>query len=219
MCSSSVKEDLEWYYETLTEKSVIQDKKTFQEAGIDPRKESEIFKQYFKQAYIIDKKAYKEGIILIVKIYTTDSAVYTMPYNFVEEYGKWKLTNEFASDDMLLDYMDYSPPLFDGKGQRPADVNTFLAYANPTRIETDLPVDTSKFSLHIFYGETIDPATFKAELNKQDISSRFDPKPVGDQTVELSLKKGRNVLTLSIEGEREDKKKSKDKDRLVFIVP
>lgn len=86
-------------------------------------------------------------------------------------------------------------------------------------MKTELPMGTTKFLLHIFYGQTIDPATFKAELNRQDISAQFEPKPVGDQVVELNLKKGRNVLLVSIQGERKDGKTAKDSDRLVFIVP
>ncbi|MBN1932540.1 MAG: hypothetical protein JW786_13135 [Desulfobacterales bacterium] len=218
ICSALIKKDFEWANETLTEESAEEYKRLHEEAGIDSNKMFELGNGII-DTFIIAKKEHKDGILLVIKDYYKDGTIIKSPITFVVENGKWKQTNKFKDDEELWNYTDNFPPLFDGKGQRPADVNTFLAYANPTQIETELPVGTSKFSLHIFYGETIDPATFKAELNNQDISSQFDPKPVGDQTVELGLKKGRNVLTLSIEGEREDKKKSKDKDRLVFIVP
>lgn len=141
------------------------------------------------------------------------------PSTSVKEDDKWKHTDQFSSDKELWDYMDYFPVLFDGKGQRPADVNTFLSYANPLQMRTELPSGSTEFPLHIFYGVTIDSATFKAELNRQDINSQFNPKPVGDQVVELNLRKGRNVLLVSIKGKRKDGRTAKDSDRLVFIVP
>jgi len=88
----------------------LQDKKAFEQAGIDPRKESEIFRQHYKQAYIIDKHVYKHGIVLIVNVCSINGAIYTLPYTYVEEYGKWKLTNKFAGDDELMQYMEYIPP-------------------------------------------------------------------------------------------------------------
>ena len=110
MCSSSVKEDLEWYYETLTEEAVVQDKKAFQEAGIDPEYESEMFKKHFNKAYIIDKQPYKNAIVLIVDVHDYDGAIFTLPYTIIEENSKWKITNKFASDDELAEYMDYVKP-------------------------------------------------------------------------------------------------------------
>ena len=88
MCSSSIKENLEWYYETLTEEAALQDKKAFEQAGIEPRKESEIFRKQYKQAYIINKHEYKHGVVLMVNVYSINGAVFTLPYTYVEEYGK-----------------------------------------------------------------------------------------------------------------------------------
>ena len=110
MCSSSIKEDLGWYYETLTEEAAARDKKVFQEAGIDPRRESEVFKEYFKEAYIIDRQIYKDAIVLVVSVHTKDGAVFTLPYTFKQEHNKWKMTNEYSSDDELAEYMDYTKP-------------------------------------------------------------------------------------------------------------
>ncbi|MCK4604803.1 MAG: hypothetical protein KAU41_08980, partial [Deltaproteobacteria bacterium] len=110
MCSSSIREDLEWYYETLTEETALEDKKAFQEAGIDPRKESEVFRKYFKEAYIIDKHIYGHSIILVVDIHTTSGTIFTLPYTFVEEHNKWKMTNKFAGDEDLWEYLDYIKP-------------------------------------------------------------------------------------------------------------
>lgn len=216
--SALIKEDFEWANETLTEESAEEYKRLYEEAGIDPNKMFELGKGIIN-TFIIAKKEYKNGVLLVIKDYYKEGTVVNSPMTLVIENGKWKQTNKFANDEELWDYTDHFSSLFDGKGQRPADVNTFLAYANPTQMKTDLPAGTKKFPLHIFYGETIYPATFKAELNKQDISSQFNPKSVNDQVVELGLEKGRNVLILSIEGKREDDKTTKDSDRLVFIVP
>jgi len=218
LCSALIKEDLEWSDETLTEESAEEQKRLFKEAGIDPRKIFEIEK-HVKDTFIINKIDYKDAVLLVIKYYVKDGTIMKIPATFVKEGEKWKSTNKFAADEELQDYMDFFPVLFDGKGQRPADVNTFLSYANPLQMKTELPMGTTKFLLHIFYGQTIDPATFKAELNRQDISAQFEPKPVGDQVVELNLKKGRNVLLVSIQDKRKDGKTAKDIDRLVFIVP
>ena len=138
---------------------------------------------------------------------------------FVKENGLWKITNKYSSDEELHKYLYYVPPLFDGKGQKPGDVNSFLGYEQPTKAQTKLPAGTEKYSLHVYYGKNTDPATFSAELNKEDITSLFAAKPFTDQEIELPLKQGRNTLVLSIEGTRKNGKKAKDTDRLVFIVP
>jgi hypothetical protein len=138
---------------------------------------------------------------------------------FLREGERWKLTNKYSSDAELKEYLYYVPPLFDGKGQRPADVNSFLGYEQPTQVQTDLAAGTSDYTVHIYYGKRIDPASFTAELNKQDISQHFSPYPFSNQEVEIPLQQGRNVLVLSIEGARGDGRKAKDTDRLVFIVP
>jgi hypothetical protein len=109
--------------------------------------------------------------------------------------------------------------LFNGKGQKPDDVNLFLGYLQPSDSQTDLAAGTTGYSVHLYYGETVDPATFTAELNRQDITSLFSPKPFTDEEVEIPLHHGRNTLVLSIAGTRKDGRKARDTDRLVFIVP
>ncbi len=106
---------------------------------------------------------------------------------------------------------------FDGGGQRPRDVNKFLSYANPSESQTTLPAGTTTFPLHIFYGKTIIPGTFKAELNGVDISSAFNPVQGGDQVVMLNITSGRNVLVLSVNGQLPTRIAT-DTDRLVFKV-
>lgn len=106
---------------------------------------------------------------------------------------------------------------FDGGGQRPKDVNKFLSYVNPSESQTTLPAGTTTFPFHIFYGNTIIPGTFKAELNGVDISSSFNPAQGGDQVVMLNITSGRNVLVLSVNGQLPTRVAT-DTDRLVFKV-
>ncbi|MCZ6626524.1 MAG: hypothetical protein O7B35_20175, partial [Deltaproteobacteria bacterium] len=67
--------------------------------------------------------------------------------------------------------------LIDAKGQRPSDVNTFLKFSNPIVTSTTLPAGVKIFDLVIFYGPTINPATFGAVLNGADITPSFTVSP------------------------------------------
>jgi len=106
---------------------------------------------------------------------------------------------------------------FDGKGQRPRDVNKFLTFASPSQAQTTLPHGTSGYAIHVFYGKSIIPNSFKAELNRKDISGQFNPQPGTDEIVNLGLSAGRNVVKLSIDGQL-PKRTANDTDRLVLKV-
>jgi hypothetical protein len=121
-----------------------------------------------------------------------------------------------AEEDGLVSISDI---LFNGKGQKPDEVNLFLGYLQPSDSQTDLAAGTTSYTVHLYYGETTDLATFTAELNKQDITSLFSPKPFTNEEVKIPLHHGRNTLVLSIAGTRKDGRKARDTDRLVFIVP
>jgi hypothetical protein len=108
---------------------------------------------------------------------------------------------------------------FDGKGQRPSDVNKFLSYANPLQARVQLPAGENSFPLLIFYGSTILPQTFQARLNGVDIGSLFHPVPGGTELVNLTLTSGSNSLLLSIQGTSASGRVATDTDRLTFIVP
>lgn len=108
---------------------------------------------------------------------------------------------------------------FDGRGQRPADVNKFLRYSNPSSARTSLPAGTTHFRLAISYGETTIPETFKATLNGADVSALFSPAPGVSQVVLLPLSRGSNTLVLAIDGRTEGGGVATDTDRLVFLVP
>ena len=111
------------------------------------------------------------------------------------------------------------PPLFDGKGQNPDEVNLFLGYEQPTQAQTVLPAGTASYTVHIYYGKTVQPATFSAQLNKEDITAKFAPAAFTDEEVAIPLQPGKNVLVLSIEGQKASGKSATDTDRLVFVVP
>jgi hypothetical protein len=107
---------------------------------------------------------------------------------------------------------------FDGKGQRPSDVNKFLSYVTPTQSTTTLPVGATSFGFVIVYDKNIIPSTFTAELNGVDVRSLFKPVSGGAESVTLNLNQGRNTLILSVEGNLPNRV-ARDTDRLVFIVP
>lgn len=108
---------------------------------------------------------------------------------------------------------------FDGKGQRPRDVNKFLSYSSPTQVTTELAQGETTFDVFVLYDPTIIPQSFEAELNRQDITSLFSPSPGGAESVRLNLSKGRNTLILSVDGSLASGRQATDRDRLVFIVP
>ncbi len=118
-----------------------------------------------------------------------------------------------------VDLSTVTPILFDGKGQRPFDVNTFLAYAGPMEAQTILPAGQTSYDIAIYYGKTILPGTFKATLNRVDITGSFHPKAGTSEIVTVTLQKGRNTLILSVDGVRDDGRRATDTDRLTFIVP
>jgi hypothetical protein len=77
------------------------------------------------------------------------------------------------------------------------DKDRLLAYANPPSTETRLRADVTSFPLVIFYGAGIEPVTFRALLNGNNISGRFAPEPEGYQIVRIPLMPGVNTLVHS----------------------
>jgi hypothetical protein len=105
---------------------------------------------------------------------------------------------------------------FSGGGQK-ASVDAFLTYSAPDQRSVRLPVGTTHYPLMVFYGPTVQAATFTAELNRDDVSHLFDPRAGGMNAVNLPLRPGRNTLVLSIEG-TDGSRVHRDTDRLVFNV-
>jgi hypothetical protein len=107
---------------------------------------------------------------------------------------------------------------FNGGGQRPRDVNRFLTYGNIIGSQTSLAAGTTNFSLLIYYGKTIVPASFSAVLNGATITSHFTPAAASSEAVILALNRGRNILSLSANGTA-GSRTATDNDKLVFLVP
>ncbi len=212
--SSLVKKDHNWYHDTLTLESSRTIVEKFNTFNIDPNRKFDSVKGISK-GYILKKETYMEGVLLICKFYNENGSVDRGPSILVQENGLWKTTHEYADDQNLWGYFSTFPKLFDGQTRLPAGANTFLAYANPLELRTEVQVNT--FPLHVFYGETIDPVAFKAKFNNVDITSRFTPQPVGDEVVVLDLQQGKNTLVMSIEGTRESGRRSTDRDTLLLF--
>lgn len=104
---------------------------------------------------------------------------------------------------------------FDGGGQRPKDVNRFLSYANPGTNRTTSPTTAANYPLLLFYGASIMPASFNAQLNGADITALFHPAQGTGDKVLLNLQPGRNLLVLSVDGDVGGRVAT-DTDRLVF---
>jgi hypothetical protein len=107
--SALINGDLEWYYDTLTNKSAEEDRKEFEESNIDPNQQIDAVKNMDK-TYIIGKQVYKHAMLLIVESHMKDGSIMRGPSTFVKENGLWKTTFEFSSDENLWDYMDYVKP-------------------------------------------------------------------------------------------------------------
>ena len=211
--------DLVWHYQTLTSESSEQEKEENTINNLDPMAEINIFKNGFYKATIVNKFVYLDSMVLVVEITDINGDIYAIPYILIKENDLWRVTRKYVMNDELSKYMKYIPKLFLGHGQKPSDVNSFLAYYRPQEAALTLPTGTKTYPLQIYYGSTIIPTTFTATLDSQDISSLFLPVPSSDQMVSINLKPGRNVMLLSIDGKKLDGKTATDSDRLVFIVP
>jgi len=106
---------------------------------------------------------------------------------------------------------------FDGGGQNPASVNTFLSYSKLASSRTTLPAGTQTYTIVIFYSPVVMPGTFSATLNGSNVTSMFHPQPGTSEAVAVPLQAGRNLLDLQIQGSLPNRVAT-DTDRLVFDV-
>lgn len=93
-----------------------------------------------------------------------------------------------------------------------------LAWVNPAHAETRLAPATRVFPLVVFYGRRIQPVTFSAMLNGDNMSGRFTPEPGTHETVPLPIGPGLNTLEMSVEGTAEDGRPIRDAQRLLLRV-
>lgn len=109
--------------------------------------------------------------------------------------------------------------LYPGGGQQPAEVNKFLRYASPTEHRVKLPAGTTSFTVIVYYGHTIKPASFTATLNGAGIGAQFQAIPGTAQVVKIPLASGTTKLQLTVEGTKSSGQTARDSDTLTFIVP
>lgn len=107
--SALIHSDIDWYYETLTYDTAEKDKKLFKEAGIDPKRNFDLIdaNDHF---FILDKKTYQNGIVLLIESRKADGRILRGPSVLVRENGLWKTTTEFAADKELHDYLEVIEP-------------------------------------------------------------------------------------------------------------
>ena len=94
---------------------------------------------------------------------------------------------------------DLAVAAYDG-GAQSAAVNAFLSYDAPTARSTDLPPGTGSYAVSIVYGPTIDPATFEATSNGENLTAWFHPAPGQSEVVEIPIRQVRTVLKFSVTG-------------------
>ena len=87
---------------------------------------------------------------------------------------------------------------FAGSGEEDARINALLDYPEDYRSEMSLPPGTTSLDFVVQYGEHIDIANLVVELNGDDISGRFHPKPHHGETVRLDLIQRHNLLRLRV---------------------
>jgi len=108
--------------------------------------------------------------------------------------------------------------LFAGGGQSPREVNAFLQYASPSASRSEVPSGTQSCNLTIRFGPTVNPATFAATLDGQDVTSLFRPMAGVVDFVTIPLAPGTTKLQLSVEGSTTSGRTARDTDTLTFIV-
>lgn len=106
--------------------------------------------------------------------------------------------------------------LFDGGGQQPAEVNKFMRYVAPTQTRNKVPANTT-YTVIVYYGATINAATFSATLDGVDITSRFHPLPGGADAVKIAIGTATTKLHLSVDGTKASGGKGTDSDTLTFL--
>src|SRR5258708_6468616 len=106
--------------------------------------------------------------------------------------------------------------LFDGGGQS-SEVNDFLRYSQPTVNRLKVPAGTTSYNVIIFYGQTVNPATFAATLNGVDVTSKFHPFAGSAEVVNFPIGPGTTKLQLQAVGTKSSGATARDSDTLTFL--
>ncbi|HXG59319.1 MAG TPA: hypothetical protein VNL91_09885 [Thermoanaerobaculia bacterium] len=125
---------------------------------------------------------------------------------------------EYDITTMVIGPTEYAEAdYFSGGGQQPAEVNKFLRYVQPKENRVKVPAGTSSYNVIIFYGNTINPATFVATLNGVDITSKFRPIPGSGEVVNIALGPGTTKLQMEVVGTKSSGATARDSDTLTFL--
>ncbi|MBU4152541.1 MAG: hypothetical protein KKD63_06650, partial [Proteobacteria bacterium] len=101
--SALLHQDLDWYYNTMTQATAEEDKQLFQEAGIDLKSNFDLVDKN-DETFILENRPYKTGILLIAVSRRPDGFVMRSSVPFVQVNGQWKITSEFGYDPDLDQY-------------------------------------------------------------------------------------------------------------------
>ncbi len=105
--SALLQHDLEWFHETFTEEAVAFEKQLYADAGIDPASSFDLTDENDEE-YILDKKPYKDGLLIITenRYNDIDGTILTVAAVLVLEDNLWKATFKYGGDEELNQYMD-----------------------------------------------------------------------------------------------------------------
>lgn len=108
--SALIQRDLDWYYQSFTIEAAEQDKKMFQDAGIDPAENFKLAPVDGVEVYFTNKTPYKDGIVLNVekRLNDIDGTIIKGWGGLVLEENLWKVTYKFSQDEELQKYNDIS---------------------------------------------------------------------------------------------------------------
>ncbi|HFD32418.1 MAG TPA: LamG domain-containing protein [Gammaproteobacteria bacterium] len=106
--SALIQHDLDWFYSSFTAEAAIQDKKMFQDAGIDPVENFKLAPVNGVVEYITDKIPYKDGIVILLekRINNIDGSIIKGWAGLILENDLWKVTYKFSQDEELFKYND-----------------------------------------------------------------------------------------------------------------
>jgi hypothetical protein len=95
--------------------------------------------------------------------------------------------------------------------------DNLLTWGRPNSASVKLRSKSYAYDAIIVYGATIDPASFRAQLNGNNVSYLFHPVPQKIEPVRLPLQPGQNILKVTVNG-RIHSRNAVDTDTLEFTV-
>jgi hypothetical protein len=105
--SSLLQHDLVWFHEAFTNEAVAYEKQLYADAGIDQESSFDLVDENDEE-YILDKKVYKDGLLLVIEKKANDIDGTIIKYGsiFIREDNLWKVTFKYSGDEELAQYDD-----------------------------------------------------------------------------------------------------------------